>query len=349
MKKLLKKYSITIIVIISINIFFSCESEDLSNLDDLIYVRNKGADMAAYVHGNATEKTFLITLTGGPGFYGLVFRTDAMKDVIEKSYAVVYFDQRGTGMSQGRYTKSDFNIEVMSEDVMVLVKTLQYKYGQDSKFFLLGHSWGGTLATATISKTDNQNYFKGWVNIDGPHDVGLYYLKVIEKLKKVANEQIGIGNHVDYWIDLKNEMDNQDTLSYTWDDVYYMNDKAKEAESTLMEDGVILGGGVAAGIDYLIKNNLLTFSKNRSYVSADKLVPLEISYENELENIQVPSLILWGKYDLTVPVEVGQIVYKNLGSFNKKIVLFEKSGHQLIQTEPDKFAEELLNFINQYK
>ena len=128
----------------SLLLFISCSQDDLDDLNDTLYIRHKGADMPAHIYGNASEKVFMILLHGGPGDSGLAYRFGTMKSRIEKSCAVVYFDQRGSGMSQGRFSENDFNIDVMAEDVMALVKVIQHKYGYDSRFFLMGHSWGGT-------------------------------------------------------------------------------------------------------------------------------------------------------------------------------------------------------------
>ena len=108
---------------------FSCSKENfnLNNLNETIYVRHKNADMPAHIHGNGSEKIFLILLHGGPGGDGLGLRTNTFKTKIEKNNAVVYFDQRGSGNSQGNYSVKDLDIDLMVEDVLALVKVIKYK------------------------------------------------------------------------------------------------------------------------------------------------------------------------------------------------------------------------------
>ena len=41
-------------------VILSNSDENIDNLDETIFVRHKDADMPAYIHGNASEKIFLI-------------------------------------------------------------------------------------------------------------------------------------------------------------------------------------------------------------------------------------------------------------------------------------------------
>jgi len=69
----------------------------------------------------------------------------------------------------------------------------------------------------------------------------------------------------------------------------------------------------------------------------------------DLPTITLPTLVLHGKYDMSVPYPVGVSYYDNISSTEKEIISFETSGHQLYQTEPDLFATAVLNFIALYK
>ena len=137
----------------------SCSKENLNlnNLDETIIVRHKNADMPAYIHGNGSEKVFLIVLHDGPGGNGLKYRVNTIRTEIEKNNAVVYFDQRGSGNSQGNYSDKEVSLDIMAEDVLALAKIIKSKYGNDSKLFLMGHTWGGAMGTAVLLK--NQNHF----------------------------------------------------------------------------------------------------------------------------------------------------------------------------------------------
>ena len=348
MQKVINNYSKKILLIVVLWTTFSCSKDENSNdLNDTLFVRHKDADMPAYIHGNASENIFLIILHGGPGGIGLTYRSSTIKSEIEKECAVVYFDQRGSGMAQGSYSENGINIDVMAEDVLALVKVVKHKYGNDSRFFLMGHSWGGTLGPATLLK--DQSDFLGWIDVDGAHNPKGMYSEYIANFRRVASEQIEAENDIDYWesvIDLVNNVNPQ----YNIDDVYKLNSEAFEAESVLQDTGLI-NRDSESDDNIIFKYNLITLFWNmwntQSILDGDLFQ--NIDYTDRLSEITIPSLVLWGKHDMVVPIRFAQDSYDNLGSSEKELVIFENSGHSPMATEPDLFAEEVIQFINQNK
>ena len=297
--------------------------------------------------GMLLKKIFLIILHGGPGGYGLQYRVNTIKSEIEKNNAVVYFDQRGSGNSQGGYSKSDVTVDLMAEDVLALVKVLKAKYGDDARFYLMGHSWGGTLGTATLLK--GQDNFLGWIDVDGSHNPGGSYEEYREDLQRVANEQMALGNSIDYW---QGVIDVVQSVSprYNEDDFNTLNFKSHEAEETLSKDKIIneakweTGGSQPVNSFILLWNNVQIAS-----ILLDKGLFDHVSYTDQLPNITIPSLVLWGKHDLIVPTSNAQEAFDGLGTKDKELFIFEKSGHSPMASEPLLFSEKVIEFINRHK
>ncbi|WP_400078720.1 alpha/beta fold hydrolase [Winogradskyella sp. R77965] len=346
MQKTINNYSKLLVLVIILCTVFSCSNDsNLSNLNDTIFLRHKDADMPAYIHGNGSEKIFLIILHGGPGGIGLGYRSSSIKSEIEKECAVVYFDQRGSGMAQGSYSESGINIDVMAEDILALVKVIKHKYGSDSRFFLMGHSWGGTLGPATLLK--DQSDFLGWIDVDGAHNPQGIYQEYISNFTNVALEQIEAENAINYWqsvLNLVNEVDPQ----YNLDDVIELNIEAFEAESVLQDAGLI-NSDVEEDNNTIYKYNILTmlWNANNTQSILDQDLFQSINYADRLSEITIPSLVLWGRYDMVVPKQFAQDSFDNLGSSEKELVIFENSGHSPMSTEPDLFADKVIEFINQ--
>lgn len=86
----------------------------------------------------------LIVVHGGPGL-----DYEYLKPLKELSndYRVIFFDQRGTGLSP-RVDKKFLTIEQNLEDLNSIV---QY-FSNGKKVKLIGHSWGGTLVVGYLSK-----------------------------------------------------------------------------------------------------------------------------------------------------------------------------------------------------
>lgn len=339
------KTAIAVLVMLSI---FSCSKDeiDLSNLNEIIYVRHRQADMPAYIHGNGAEKVFLIYLHGGPGGTGLEARINTMVTEVEANNAVVYFDQRGSGNAQGNYSEEDLSVDAMAEDVLALVKVLQSRYGDDAKFFLMGASWGGTLGPATLLK--DQTPFLGWIDVAGSHSPKDSFNEYQISLQEKANEQIALGNSVSYW---EGVLELLQTIgpSYSDEDFSKLNNKAHESEKTLVADMVINEpqyiDADGERLNIPVRNNLQTLI----ILAKKKGLFRDVSFTDRLGEITIPSLILWGKHDLVVPTKFAQEAFDHLGSSHKELVIFERTGHSPLESEPAPFAEKVITFINELK
>lgn len=339
--------TIAVLFIIFSMIACSDEQVDLSNLSETIIVRHKQADMPAYIHGNASEKVFLIVLHGGPGGTGLQYRVNTIKSELEKNNAVVYFDQRGSGNAQGSYSESDVSVDLMAEDVLALAKIIKAKYGDDSQLFLMGHSWGGTLGPATLLK--NQALFAGWIDVDGAHNPGGSYQQYQIALKDAADEQIALQNSIAYWEGVLELVQNVGA-TYSDEDFSKLNQEAHNAEGKLADDSIINPHQSDDDNEFIYNSFNTTWNSVKiQSILVEKGLFRDYSLTDRLHEITIPSLVLWGKYDIIVPTIYAQEAYDQLGSTDKELYLFDKSAHSPMFTEPDLFAEKVVAFINRYK
>jgi len=101
-------------------------------------------------YGKATDPN-LVMVHGGPG--GDYRSLLAAKALASKGYFVVFYDQRGTGLSQ-RVDRKIFEgadaIQLMIDDLEKLIA--HFKVSPIQKVFLMGHSWGAMLATAFVNQ-----------------------------------------------------------------------------------------------------------------------------------------------------------------------------------------------------
>lgn len=348
-KRIMNRLKIITTLLLVIGMW-SCSKEeiDLNNLDETIYVRHKKADMPAYIYGNGSEKVFLVILHGGPGGHGLQYRSRSFRDEIEKNNAVVYFDQRGSGNSQGSYSEEDLSVDLMAEDVLALAKVIKARYGNDSKLFLMGHSWGGALGPAALIK--DQGDFTAWIDVDGAHDPKGSYNNYKVVLKEMADTQIVLGNSVDYWQNV-NTIVQSVGVEYNTDDFFKLNGAALAGEEKLAEDGFINNEEADFGGNPQL--NFITVKWNSNgmtqLLAYKKGLWRDVSFTNRLSEITIPSLVLFGKHDIVVPALYAQEAFDNLGSADKEIFIFENSAHSPMTSEPDLFVDKVIDFINQHK
>ncbi|MGB1038410.1 MAG: alpha/beta fold hydrolase [Bacteroidia bacterium] len=330
-----------------------CSRESIKeNLDETLVVRYKGADMPVYVHGNIDSKVIVLIVHGGPGGNGPEYRTGPYAEDLETRYAVAYWDQRGQGMSHGKYNSEDLTMELMAEDMRAVVLTLKSKY-DDASIFALGHSWGGTVSSKFMISGDNQFLLNGWIEADGAHDIPKLNIDAVKMFQEVGQEQIAMGNNVSNWQDITEWADGIDTLDISKEVGGEINEKGHKVSEWLIEDKVINGsssGGIeSSGLKG--HTNPLTSFLSGNYTS-NKLVENgieEVSYTAELNKVAIPSLFLWGRYDFVVPPSLAYDAYNNVSSSFKKIVIFEKSAHSPMDTEWEAFNKEVVDFIESHK
>ncbi len=329
----------------------SCQKKtDELAIQETVFVRNNGADMPVYVRGNIASKVMIVVVHGGPGGNGLEYRSGKYVEALEEKYAMAYWDQRGQGMSHGQYAESHVTIESMVDDLDAVVKVMKAKYGDDLSIVLLGHSWGGTL-TAKYMITDGlQNNVKGWIEADGAHDIPKLNKDAVRMFIAEANTQINLGNSVSQWQSILDWASAIDTNHISVDQGGEINSKGYEAEGLLRNDGFL--GSSSGGI-----TNSLFFGPTNPLVSAisgsatsNMLNEVEeLSMTHELHKVNIPCLFLWGKYDFVVPPQLGVDAYNEVSSQQKKLVIFESSGHSPMDNEWEKFTQEVIEFVDLVK
>lgn len=100
----------------------------------------------AQAFGNPSDP-MLVILHGGPGCdYRYLLNCKAFAN---EGFYVVFYDQRGSGLSK-REDKSSYAIITMMNDLSAVIASFRTSPAQ--KIFLLGQSWGAMLATSFINE-----------------------------------------------------------------------------------------------------------------------------------------------------------------------------------------------------
>lgn len=105
-----------------------------------------GTRLHAEAFGDPADP-MVVFLHGGPG---ADYRNAAnVRQLTDDGYYVVFYDQRGSGLSQ-RHKKSNHSLQLMFDDLAAVIA--HYRTSEDQKIFLFGHSWGGMLAAGYINQ-----------------------------------------------------------------------------------------------------------------------------------------------------------------------------------------------------
>ncbi len=114
------------------------------SIAEIVYLRLGGFDQWVMIRGQSIDNPVLILLHGGPGFAEMrLFRH--FNAVLEQSFTVVYWVQRGTDKSFDRkIPKDSMTVEQFIADLNELVDATRKRFSKD-KVTLYGHSWGSAL------------------------------------------------------------------------------------------------------------------------------------------------------------------------------------------------------------
>lgn len=351
-----------IFLVVLLTSLLSCEEDTLGigQVDDLLWLENKGAQMPIWVQGKTTNKTFILILHGGPGGSSLVYNDVLveMEDALESEYAVAYWDQRSSGNAKGNYDKEDVNLELMKEDLDQVIDLLKHKYGSDISIFLLGHSWGGYLGNYYLRDKIKQQKVNGWIDVNGAHNFQKLTLDGLTLMEEVASKQIAAESEQrDQWreiLDFVLDFDRSDLIEV--DRFIEVNSMAGKAESLALLDGLTEEGtldfnGVwqnTAGANHPF-TGLTNMAQLRKTPLLEEAIALPLS--TELDKIKVPTLLLWGKYDFIVPPSLGEEMLANLGTLEgfKSLIIYDRSGHSPMGNQAEDFTQDVLAFIELYK
>ena len=183
--------------IIPVLLLTACIKDEFQIDGDFFYLNNAGAKMPVWVKGDTDPGKFIIMLHGGPeGGSSQYYTIFPSHKKIEEHFAIVYWDQRMCGMSQGNPSMSDATLELFTDDLDKLVTLINYKYS-NPKLFLMGHSWGGALGTNYL--LEHQNKISGWIEIDGGHSWTSANAISRDSMMAFAENKIQTNEEKDYW------------------------------------------------------------------------------------------------------------------------------------------------------
>lgn len=351
------KHHLYICLVLVLGLGSSCqrESDDLSAINDHFYLRIDGANLPVQVEGNLASGVMVVVLHGGPGGDATTYNEGikGFSDVMEREFAMVYYDQRGSGSSSGRYTKREFlTVDQHVTDLKLLISTLKVRFGDENKIVLLGHSWGGTLGTAYLLAPGLEETVDAWIEVDGAHNFdGTPEVKAY--FSEIGSQMIKNGFSPAFWnevIAFTEDMDDENG-----NDISKLNAYGYEAESTLGADGFLSGQSTAADfrrMKYFSKYNPQAVNSNLFFTSSgfgmfDEVTAVD--FTERLNEIELPTLLMWGRYDFVVPLTLGEQALENLGTPDnqKSLVVFESSGHSPMVNQSQVFSEQVIEWIKQ--
>lgn len=335
--------------------------------ENYFWVERKNATMPVWVKGNINSGVFIIHNHGGPGSSGTlesiieVYPGNGKLDhpsplqILEKDYAMVYWDQRHSGMSKGSADPNDSRPEDFGNDLAVVIREIEHRFTV-KKIFLIGQSWGHFVATCYMTYVDdwkeNQSKVAGFIGYKGVHEHEAAFIAACPKLIAHARMEIQSERDTSYWQDAEYFYQNNTTLTNISDGrKHYDYINSAMGGSFSFYDRVF--SSVKASL-FSPFNGLPLYFNNKNTMQAKKMLSwvfLDFSMRDVIHRINVPTLLIYGKKDLIAPVEVGQIIYNEIEtvSQDKKLVVLSNSRHGAENKDVLILQKAIQNFITKYK
>jgi proline iminopeptidase len=311
-------------------------------IDSLEAVQLGGITQWIRVRGTDASNPVLLLMQQGPGMPIInEVRTYERFLGLENDFIVVYWDQRGTGLSalplrQGA-NRFDINATVMVDDTVSMLELLNKRFG--GKTLIAGFSFGATYAAqAAVRRPDLVAALVATgMDIDIPLAENHAYNFALTTARKRGNrrairqlKKIGPPPHLD---------GKQFSTRARW----VANFGGVTANTT--SNGVLrmLLGSLLRSPNYSIAGVIRTVAGFFSSQAA--LLPQLATTDlvATMPRLDVPIVIAQGRNDQVAPGQAAQRFYDSLTAPSKQLVWFENSAHTPQYDEPARFRDLLLN------
>ena len=314
-----------------VGMFSGCQSKETSTpseetlLDGMYHSISPlpQADTVMYAIGNTelfvriqgTGPT-LVVVHGGPGLSHHYLRPSL--DYLSRSYRLVYYDQRLSGLSAPACDTSDITLQRWVEDL----EELREKLGVDS-MILLSHSWGALVAMK-------------YAAVHSEHLAGLVFLNPVAAEPGYVQQASAR---------LQERLTSVDQLT-----------REKLIRSQEFQNGekqAILAAyrfsfaqsvfrrSVLDSLNLFIPDRSITRQQHLSYLYKDQEMQI-YNYYIQLGQVHSPTLVIHGSYDAT-PVEASE---KLAASLKGELAVIQDSGHFSFLETPEEMANLLEKFLN---
>lgn len=316
---------------------------------EYFWIRRANADMPVMVRGNLDSGVFLIFNHGGPGSSAIFQASEGFFRELEQDYALVFWDQRASGLAQGNARPESLTLDDFITDTDLLVDVIHHRYAPDS-VFMMGHSWGGTLAAAYVSDPAHQAKLAGWIEIDGGHDMPRLHALSMAWLDAHAEAELAAGHDTSLWTAARAWIaDAPDPATWGLDEYLRFREYLLAAEPYWYDDK-----GVDAPIGALIFASPVGFSllSNEPHLLEHfDILAFDFSTPESMGQIVLPSLFLWGADDGVAPPELGVDGLEAVATdpADKRLIVYPRSAHSPHFEQPDEVVRDLRAFIEAYR
>lgn len=324
------KKSLLLVLLTILLPFYGCngqikkelKSENISHkIDTLLIPEIGGIKQIIEIKTDDSNKPILLFLSGGPGS-SMMNNSEKFTNILKERFTIVQWDQRDAGKTlKLNPSPVPLSVELMGEDTYQIINFLTKQLNQE-KIYLLGNSWGNVLGFYIVKNHPELLYSFFAVN---PVISQLASEKELLKILKKHFKENPLASK---------ELASINIPFKIGEDLFYLR------------KWLFYKDGKEFATSNEFKNEFLEWSKTWLPVWNEVM---NIDLPKTLKNVHCPVYFFVGESDIQTSTKITKEYFEKLKAPKKDLFLFEKSGHQLQQDEPEKFQNTIIQILETNK
>lgn len=321
--------------------FLDANGNPLSgSISEKVFVNINGLQQGMFIKSKDETNPVLLYLHGGMPEY---FLTERYPTGLEEYFTVVWWEQRGAGLSYSTDIPPDtMTVEQFISDTLELTNYLRHRFGKE-KIYLMGHS-GGTFLGIQAAVRAPELYYA--------------YIGVAQMSNQLESEKLAYNYMLQQFKTNRNtsmvrklEAAPVTMSGGTPKDYLAVRDTAMHSlgigtthDMTSVIRGIFLPSLQFSEYTLLEKFNLWR-GKIQSGVSALWDEAMTTDLRKEVTELNLPVYFFHGIHDYTVSYTLAKDYFENLKAPIKRFYTFEHSAHSPLFEEPEKMLKILQDEI----
>lgn len=305
------------------------------SIAEVAHLRLGGLDQWVMIRGESVANPPLFLLHGGPGLSETGFFR-FFNAPLEKSFTVVYWDQRGAGKSFDRNIPvSSMTVERFISDLNELVELVVERLGK-TKVVLFGHSWGSALGVLYATRFPQQvaAYVGSGQIGDAARGEAASYAWALDEAQRRGKRRA------------VKKLREIGPPPHTADQLWTERSLVSRLEGRMRPRALWkVGRAALAGQESSILEVRDTFRGFRFSLDAMFAETSELNLLDSAPALSMPVFFFLGRQDHFVPPEISVAYFEALAAPSKKLVWFEQSGHEPFVDEPTKFNGAMADLV----
>jgi pimeloyl-ACP methyl ester carboxylesterase len=311
------------------------------SISEKIFIEINGVKQGMFIKSKDETNPVLLFMHGGPGMPEY-FLTQKYPTGLEENFTVVWWEQRGAGLSFSTDIPSvTMTIDQLVADTLEVSNYLRNRFGKE-KIYLMGHSGGSFIGILAAHQAPE--LFYAYIGVAQMSyqltSENLAYTYMLAEYKKLGNNKM-----VE-----KLEKAPPGLVSPLPDAYLMLRDDAMHrlGIGTTMEMKSVISGIFIPSLlnkEYSLKEKLNIWRGKLYSAGHLRNEMFSIDLTQKVQRLELPVYFLHGKYDYTCSYEMARDYLDTIQAPVKGFYTFGNSAHSPLFEEPERMMKILLDDV----